>query len=68
MRKLRIFSTVMLIFLVNFALAQGAEISLWQSHGKVWVVIGVITIVFIGILLFLVMLERRISNLEKQME
>lgn len=38
-----------------------------RETGKIHVVYGVITIVFIGITLFLVYLERKISRIEKRM-
>lgn len=37
-----------------------------RSIGKIYVVIAVIAAVFIGIVLFLIMMERRIAKLEKQ--
>lgn len=39
-----------------------------RSDGKIWVVIGVIAIVFVGITLYLVSLDRKISKLEKQIK
>jgi hypothetical protein len=68
MIKFRMLTTGMLLFLVNFVAAHGTEISWWQTEGKIRVVIGVITLVFLGILLFLVLLERRLSRLEKQLK
>ncbi|HMS51576.1 MAG: hypothetical protein IT272_08155 [Chitinophagales bacterium] len=38
----------------------------FYSSGKIYVVIGVIAIIFIGIVLFLIWLERRIAKLEKE--
>lgn len=37
-----------------------------RSDGKIWVVVGVITIVFIGIITYLISLDRKISKLEKE--
>ncbi|CAH0996208.1 hypothetical protein EMA8858_02339 [Emticicia aquatica] len=36
-----------------------------REDGKIWVVIGVITIVFVGIITYLVLLDRKISKIEK---
>jgi len=68
MIKFRMLITGMLLFLVNFAAAHGTEVSWWQADGKIRVVIGVIALVFLGILLFLVLLERRLTRLEKQLK
>lgn len=37
-----------------------------REDGKIWVVIGVILILFIGIILYLISLDRKISKLEKE--
>lgn len=36
-----------------------------REDGKIWVVVGVITIVFVGIITYLVLLDRKISKIEK---
>lgn len=36
-----------------------------RQDGKIWVVVGVILILFIGIILFLISLDRKVSKLEK---
>jgi CcmD family protein len=38
-----------------------------RADGKIWVVVGVITIVFIGIITYLVLLDRKISKIEKNL-
>lgn len=38
---------------------------LYQS-GKIYVVVGVLSIVFIGIIVYLIMLDKKISKLENQ--
>jgi hypothetical protein len=37
-----------------------------RSNGKIFVVVAVIVTIFIGLILYLVRLERKISNLEKE--
>jgi CcmD family protein len=37
-----------------------------RSDGKIYVVVAVLSIVFVGIILFLVRLERRLNKLEKE--
>ncbi len=38
----------------------------FRSEGKIYVVVGALVIIFIGIVLYLVRLDRRISRLEKE--
>jgi CcmD family protein len=37
-----------------------------RADGKIYVVVAVLSIVFVGIILFLVRLERRLNKLEKE--
>lgn len=37
-----------------------------RSNGKIYVVVAVIMVIFIGIVLYLFRLERKIDNIEKQ--
>lgn len=39
-----------------------------RSNGKIYVVVAVLVIIFIGILLFLLSLERKIRRLEKDLD
>jgi hypothetical protein len=36
-----------------------------REDGKIWVVVAVITVVFAGIIAYLIMLDRKISKIEK---
>ncbi len=38
----------------------------FRSSGKIYVVVAIVTIIFLGLLLFLIYLDRRIKKLEKQ--
>jgi hypothetical protein len=44
--------------------AQGNE-SLFRSSGKIYVVVGIISIIFLMIVLYLYRLDKKISRLEK---
>jgi len=47
--------------------AQGVEMAdAMRSSGKIYVVVGVLSIVFAGIVFWLVRLDRKISKLEKE--
>jgi len=48
--------------------AQSAETDFMRSRGKIFVVVAVIAAVFIGIVLFLVFLERKLTKLENQIQ
>ena len=37
-----------------------------RENGKIYVVIGVIAVIFVSIVVFLVFIERRLANLEKR--
>jgi len=58
---------VLLFFLLlcNYILfAQGIGDEM-RSNGKIYVVVAVLTAIFIGIILYLIRLDRKISKLEK---
>ena len=37
-----------------------------RSNGKIYVVVAVLAIIFIGLLLFLISIDRKVSRLEKE--
>ena len=39
-----------------------------RADGKIWVVITVITVVFLGIITYLINLDRKITKLEKELK
>lgn len=57
-----ILNLLLIPFFVN---AQGVD-NLLRSNGRIYVVIGVILIIFISIILYLIRIERKIDKLEKQ--
>ncbi|MBA2329606.1 MAG: CcmD family protein [Bacteroidota bacterium] len=60
---------IVLIFINKLSLAQNenAEMAdIMRRDGKIYVVVAVILIIFIGIILYLVRLDSKISKLEKQ--
>ena len=71
----RIKKSGMIIFLLMLSISSFAQEnqpvemadSLYQS-GKIYVVITVIAVIFIGIVTYLIMLDRKISKLEKEIE
>jgi len=64
-----------LLFLLSFssicAFAQEATGTIemadgLRSSGKIYVVVGVLTIIFTGIVIFLISIDRKLSKLEKE--
>jgi len=67
MSKAKIFLTFLLlqIFTINTIIAQTANPDFMQRIGKIYVVVAVIVTIFIGIIIYLFSLERKIKNLEQ---
>lgn len=69
------FITTLLFMLVTLNLfaqqAVNQEIAMadqMRSDGKIWVVFAVISVIFVGIIAFLVNIDRKVSKLEKQVK
>ncbi len=61
----RIFA-LMMAFLPASVAAQGVEMAeTMRSNGKIYVVVGVIAIIFVGLVVYLFTIDRRLSKLEK---
>lgn len=59
--------TWLMAFLPLTAWAQNIEMaSAWHENGKIYVVIGVIAIIFIGLVIYLISLDRRLTKIEKE--
>jgi CcmD family protein len=59
----------MLLTLIMNLLLQEAAVPMadaLRENGKIWVVVGVILIAFLGIILYLISLDRKITKLEKE--
>ena len=67
--KITLFLALIVLSTATFAQEQTQRVemadSLYQS-GKIYVVITVIAIIFIGIIAYLIVLDRKITKLEKQ--
>lgn len=52
-----------------FAQSSGIEMAdRLREDGKIWVVVGVIVLIFIGIVVYLLLLDRKVTRLEKQVK
>lgn len=62
-------TTLFILFslLSNSSFAQGVEMAeQFRSSGKIYVVVAVLCLVFLGIITYLLMIERRLKKLENQ--
>ena len=58
---------LLFIFMPVAAFAQEVEMAeLLRSSGKIYVVVGVIAIIFIGLIVYLITIDRRLSKMEKE--
>ncbi|MEY4930341.1 MAG: hypothetical protein RI909_1065 [Bacteroidota bacterium] len=64
--------TAIIVFLVVFfvspmAMAQAEMADTMRSEGKIYVVVGILLIIFIGLIGYLVMLDRKVTRIEKKL-
>lgn len=68
--KRKFSATIVLLFFEIIALAQGEQptemADLMRSNGKIYVVTAVILTLFIGIVIYLVRIDRKMNMLEKK--
>lgn len=66
MMKIKLFLLILLSIVSNGLFAQTKE-NIFYSNGKIYVVVAVITIIFIGILVYLSIIDRRLKKTEKDL-
>jgi uncharacterized transporter YbjL len=72
MKTVRNFSFLFLSLLLPvLAIAQnaGSDVEMadtFRAEGKIYVVIAVISVIFIGLLIYLITIDRKVSKLEKK--
>ena len=68
MGKLKKILTIVFVLMLNPLLfAQDAEMAdVMRSEGKIYVVVAIILVIFLGLIGFLIFTERKVSNLEKR--
>jgi CcmD family protein len=67
MKKIIPFLVLLLTSLNLFAQEEVQMADQMRADGKIWVVVAVIAIVFIGIITYLVLLDRKINKIEKSL-
>lgn len=66
MKKILALVMMTLLFSTNLFAQQEVEMAdKMRADGKIWVVVAVIAVVFVGIIAYLVLLDRKISKIEK---
>jgi multisubunit Na+/H+ antiporter MnhB subunit len=61
-------SLFLLMIITTIANAQEAEMAdVMRSNGKIYVVVGIILIILIGLITYLFMLDRKITKLENKL-
>ncbi len=59
---------ILLMTISVIANAQDAEMAdVMRSNGKIYVVVGIILIVLVGLITYLILLDRKISKLENKL-
>jgi CcmD family protein len=65
-KKITLLLISFIAFVSNLSLAQDSALEqTFHESGKINVVVSVVTIIFLGIIFYLIKLERKISKLEK---
>lgn len=69
MKSYNWFLIILLTLLQRVAIAQGTidMADTMRSNGKIYVVVGVISIIFLGIIIYLIRLDSKISKIEKKL-
>ncbi len=62
--------SLIITLLTSFNLFAQEEVQMadqMRADGKIWVVVAVIAVVFVGIIVYLVLLDRKIRKIEKNL-
>jgi CcmD family protein len=63
----RLLNLLVLLAMPILTFAQDVEMAdVLHENGKIYVVVGVIAIIFIGIVVYLITIDRRLSKIEKE--
>ena len=68
MKKLKKILTIVFVLIMNPLLfAQDAEMAdVMRSEGKIYVVVAIVLVIFLGLIGLLIYTDRKVSNLEKR--
>ncbi len=64
--RIKILTTLLLCWPL-FLGAQNGDVDFMRSIGKIYVVVAVVIAIFVGIIVFLIFLDRRLTKIENQL-
>lgn len=68
MNRLKFLLTVTMVTLATLVFGQPVEMAdTMRSEGKIYVVVAIVLVIFIGLIIYLVMLDRKITQIEKKL-
>ena len=63
----RLLNLLLLLAMPIFTFASDVEMAdLLHENGKIYVVVGVIAIIFVGLIVYLIAIDRRLTKIEKE--
>ena len=65
-KSVPIFLAILIIFFFPVALLAQDKTDMMRSNGRIYVVVAVMVTILLGLILYLVRLDRKISKLEKE--
>lgn len=70
MKKInKILFTLTALLIANVGFAQEVEMAdTMRANGKIYVVVGIIVIILVGLIIYLFSMDRKISKLEKELD
>ena len=69
LKSLLTFICLLLLIVVSHAQDEGNRVEMadtMRSNGRIYVVVAVVVVILIGLILYLIRLDRKISRLEKE--
>lgn len=69
--KIKYWLSFCLLVITNVAVAQQPKVEMadaMRSNGKIYVVVAVASIIFAGIVVYLIIIDRKVSRLEKEIK
>ena len=66
-KKIRL--TILALLVSTWSMAQNAEMAdTMRADGKIYVVVGIILIILVGLISYLFMMDRKLSRIEKELD
>lgn len=68
---MKTFISTLIVILIPMLLSAQEQVEMadtMRSEGKIYVVVAIILTIFMGLIIYLVRLDRKVSNIEKQLK